>query len=83
MIQMVKNLRAMPETRVRSLGWEDPPGEGDGNPFQYSCPEKSMDREVWRAIVHGVEKSWTQLSDYTFTFFDYMDLCQQGDVSAF
>jgi len=41
---MVKNLPAMQETRVRSLGGEDSPGEGNGNPLQYSCLEKSMDR---------------------------------------
>ena len=34
-------------------------GEGNGNPFQYSCLENSMDREVWQATVHGVAKSWT------------------------
>ena len=33
------------------------------NPLQYSCPEKSMDREVWQAAVHGVTKSRTLLSD--------------------
>ena len=75
MVQMVKNLPAMLEIRVLSLGWEDPPGKRNGNPFQYSCLENSMDREAWRTIVHGVENSWTQLSDYTFTFLDYMDLC--------
>ena len=35
------------------------PGEGNGNPFQYSCLENTMDREVWRAIVHGVTESDT------------------------
>ena len=35
------------------------PGEGDGNPLQYSCLENSMDGGAWRAIVHGVAKSWT------------------------
>ena len=35
------------------------PGEGYGNSLQYSCPENSMDREVWRATVHWVTKSRT------------------------
>ena len=34
------------------------PGEGNGNPLQYSCLENSMDR-AWQAIVHGVTKSQT------------------------
>ena len=38
--------------------------EGHGNPLQYSCLENPMDRGAWRAAVHGVSKSWTQLSDY-------------------
>ena len=39
------------------------PGEGNSNPLQYSCLEKSMDRRAWWATVHGVTKSWTLLSD--------------------
>ena len=39
------------------------PGEGNGNSPQYSCLENSMDRGAWQAIVHGVPKSWTQLSE--------------------
>ena len=35
------------------------PGEGNGNPLQYSCQEKPMDREAWWATVRGVAKSWT------------------------
>ena len=35
--KMVKNLPAMRETQVQSLGQEDSPGEGNGNPLQYSC----------------------------------------------
>ena len=38
-------------------------GEANGNPLQYSCLENSMDRGGWPATVHGVTKSWTQLSD--------------------
>ena len=39
------------------------PGEGNGNPFQYSCLENSMNRGAWQGTVHGVEKSQTLLSD--------------------
>ena len=35
------------------------PGEGNGNPLQYSCLENSMDREAWQATVNGVAKSQT------------------------
>ena len=41
------------------------PGEGNGNPLQYSCLENPMDGEAWWAIVHGVAKSQTRLSDFT------------------
>ena len=43
-------------------------GEGNGTPLQYSCLENPMDGGAWWAAVHGVVKSWTQLSDFTFTF---------------
>ena len=39
------------------------PGEGNGNPLQYSCLENPMDRGAWWAMVHGVAKSQTHLSD--------------------
>jgi len=37
------------------------PGGGHGNPLQYSCLENPMDREAWRATVHGVAQSQTRL----------------------
>ena len=40
-------------------------GEGNGNPLQYSCLGNPMDRGTWWTMVHGVTKSWTQLSDLT------------------
>ena len=43
-------------------------GEGNGDPLQYSCLENPMDRGAWWAAVHGVAKSRTRLSDFTFTF---------------
>ena len=61
--QMVKNLTAMQETCVRSLGQEDSPREGSVYPFQYCCLGKPMNRGGWWATVHGEVKSWTQLSD--------------------
>ena len=39
------------------------PGEGNGNPLQYSCLENFMDRGAWRATIYGVTKSQTWLSD--------------------
>ena len=41
------------------------PGEGNGNPLQYSCLENPMDGGAWWATVHGVAKSRTRLSDFT------------------
>ena len=43
-------------------------GEGNGAPLQYSCLENPMDGGAWWAAVHGVAKSRTGLSDFTFTF---------------
>ena len=62
MAQLEKNLPAMQETWVRSLGWEDSPVEGKGYPLQYSGLENSMD-----CIVHGFANSPTPLSDFHFT----------------
>ena len=60
---MGKNLLAMNETWVRSLGQEDTPEGGNGNLLQYSCLRSPMDRGVWWATGHWVAKSQTQLSD--------------------
>ena len=43
-------------------------GEGNGTPLQYSCLENPMDGGAWKAAIHGVAKSRTRLSDFTFTF---------------
>ena len=42
-------------------------GKGNGTPLQYSCLENPMDRGAWWAAVHGVARSRTQRSDFTFT----------------
>ena len=55
--QMVKNLPAMQQTQAQSLGQEYSPGEGNGNPLQYSCLANSMGRGAWWATVHGIAKS--------------------------
>ena len=44
------------------------PGEGNGNPLQYSCLENPMEGGAWWATVHGVAKSRTRLSDFSFNF---------------
>ena len=54
-------LRRMPVTR-------NLPGEGNGTPLQHSSLETPMDAGAWWAAVHGVAKSRTRLSDFTFTF---------------
>ena len=46
------------------------PGEGNGNPLQYSCLENPMDGGTWWATVHGVAKSRTRLSDFTYLLKD-------------
>ena len=65
--------RSLPGLSVISTGLFFPflvpiHGEGNGTPRQYSCLENPMDRRAWWAAVHGVAKSRTRLSDFTFTF---------------
>ena len=45
------------------------PGEGNGNPLQYSCLKNSMYRGAWWATVQGITKSQTRLSEHTYTLF--------------
>ena len=59
MAHTVENLSAIQETRVRSVGWEDPMEKGlatHSNILPWRIP---MDRGAWQATVHGVAKSWT------------------------
>jgi len=53
----------MRETWVRSLGWEDPLEEGMATPSSILAWRIPVDSGAWRATVHGVTNSWTQLSD--------------------
>ena len=59
----LKNLPAIWETWVQSLGWEDPLGEGMATYSSILAWRIPMDRGAWQATVHGVAKSWTQLSN--------------------
>ena len=54
------------------------PGEGNGNPLQYSCLVNPMDREASWATVHGVTKSRTRLSYFSFTF-----ICLKNETRLF
>ena len=56
--QLVKNLPAVRETRIRIPGLGRSAGEGNGNPLQCPCLENLMDRGAWWAAVHGVAESW-------------------------
>ena len=60
---MVKNLSTMWETWVRTLGWEDPLEEGMVTHSSILAWRIPMDRGAWQTTVHGVAKSWAQLSD--------------------
>ena len=70
--QRLKCLPPMQETWVRSLGREDSPGEGNGNPLQYTCLEKAMTEKPSRLQSMGsqrVRHDWaTSPSPFTFTF---------------
>ena len=67
-------MQEMEETQVQSLGQEDPPGEGRGNPLQYSCLENPMDKGTWQATVTGVTQSWTLLKQFSMQSFMLLDL---------
>ena len=78
---MVKNL----PVNARDVGLTPElgrsPGEGNGNPLQYSCLGNPMDKGAWRTTVHGVTKNQTPLSncactDLLYTTIDSEDLCK-------
>ena len=60
---VVKNLPANAGNPGSIPGLRRFPGEGNGNPLQYSRLGNSMDRGAWHTAVYGVTKDWTQLSD--------------------
>ena len=70
----------LPYSKVSACNAGDPgsipgsrrsPGEGNGNPLQYSCLGNSTDRGDWWATIHGVAESWTQLSNLTHTIHQF------------
>ena len=73
----VKNLPANAGDLGSIPGLGRSPGEGNGNPLQYSWLENSMDRGAWWATIHGVAKSRTRLSDFTFKLWSRASLVAQ------
>ena len=65
--QTVKNLPAMQETRVQSLGREDPLGKGMATHSSILAWRNPMDRGAWRATVCRVTKSWTEMTQHACT----------------
>ena len=61
---MVKNLPAMWETWVQSLGWEDPLEESTATHSSLLAWRIPIERGAWKATIHGVAKSQTRLSDF-------------------
>ena len=60
------------------------PGGGNGNPLQYSCLEKSMDRGAWRATVLGGPRNWTWLSHWAYTYIiDYVNVLNTSRSVSF
>ena len=77
--QTVKSLPAVQQNRGSVPGWGTSPGEGNGNPLQYSCLENAMDGGAWQGTVHGVAKSQTWLSNFTFTLPCFTPPCLQSE----
>ena len=70
-IKVQKQAEVIYAVRNKDSGYSlevDSDGEGNGTPLQYSCLENPMDGGAWWAAVYGIAQSWTQLSDFTFTF---------------
>ena len=73
MAQMVKHLPEIAGDLGLIPGLGRSPGEGNGNPLQYSCLENPMDGGAWWATVHGVTKSRARRSNFTLTFISYFN----------
>ena len=75
---MVKNLPAMRETRVRSLGWEDPLEEGMATHFSILGWRTPVDRGAWQVTIHGIAKSQTQLNTFHFHSRELLEDSEKG-----
>ena len=62
---MIKNRDANARDPDSIPGLGRSPGEGNGNPLQYSCLENPRDGGAWWATVHGVAKSWTRQKQFS------------------
>ena len=79
MAQYVKSLPVVRESHVRSLTWEDPLEKEMATHSSTLAWRIPMDREAWRATVHGVTKSWT-LEDQPWDFFARNDVRAETPV---
>ena len=75
-------MQQMQETQVRSLGQEDSPEGGSGDPLQFSCLENPMDRGAWWATVHGAASSQTRPSTHTWRGISAASMCQSQSLSS-
>ena len=66
LIRILQDLPGGSDNNAGVPGSGRSPGEGNGNPLQYSCLENPIDGGTWWATVHGITKSQTQLSDFHF-----------------
>ena len=69
-VKKTKTLEQLKQYEKKIRKWEDQPRKSNiyGTPLQYSCLENPMDRGAWWAVVHGIAKSRTRLSDLPFNF---------------
>ena len=63
------------------LGSRRSNGDGNGNPFQYSCLENSIDKWAWWATVHGVSKSWTWLGMHAWKIILLLKNTRANDIN--
>ena len=80
MAHMVKNLPAMQETCIQSLGWEDPLEKGMATHSSILAWRIPWTEVAWQVTVHGVAKSWTRLRDWHFLSLSLSLTCRKLSV---